>query len=76
MTDSIARQERIRCELVRYDSGKPLLAAMEEGENFHLLLLDVMMPFLTRFSLICGTGDWYSLQYPPLFPMGPTQTNW
>lgn len=57
MTAGIAEQEKIRCVLARYDSSRALLAAMEAGESFHLLLLDVMMPEMNGIQLAAALRE-------------------
>ena len=57
VTGQIARQEKIACQLVCYDSAAALLAAMDAGEAFHALLLDVMMPEMTGIQLAAALRE-------------------
>lgn len=45
------RNENIDCAVKTYESGEALLKAIESGEKFHLLILDVMMDNLDGIGL-------------------------
>lgn len=47
----ILQEEEIDCEITTYQNGTSLLSAMEEGQQFHILLLDVMMEHLDGMRL-------------------------
>lgn len=48
---AIADEEGFRCDIVCFDNGAELLAAIRAGEQYHALLLDVMMPGMTGMEL-------------------------
>ncbi len=43
LTKAILQEEKIECQVAIYENGTSLLSAMEEGLQFHILLLDVLM---------------------------------
>ena len=51
LTQGYCRKEGIDCLVTAYDSASALLSAMEGGEKYHLLLLDVMMDHLNGMGL-------------------------
>lgn len=51
MTKEIAAQENILCDMTTYHSGAELLEAINGGERYSLLLLDVMMGEINGIEL-------------------------
>lgn len=51
LTEAYYREEGVGFNIKAYESGTSLLAAIEGGEKFHLLILDVMMDNLDGIGL-------------------------
>ena len=51
LTHEITKEEGLACSLSCYESGAALLAAIQGGAQFHILLLDVMMDGLDGMAL-------------------------
>lgn len=51
LTGAYYKNENIDCAVKSYESGEALLKAIEAGEKFHLLILDVMMDNLDGIGL-------------------------
>lgn len=51
LVEAYYKNESIDCAVKTYESGEALLKAMESGEKFHLLILDVMMDNLDGIGL-------------------------
>lgn len=49
--EKIMQEEELSCTVSSYESGSDLLAAIQHGERFHMLLLDVMMDELGGMEL-------------------------
>lgn len=51
MTRNILGAAGISCEIIEYESGQRLLAAIEGGRKFHILLLDVLLDGMSGLEL-------------------------
>lgn len=51
MTGNILRDAGISHEIIEYESGKRLLAAIEGGKQFHILILDVLLEGMSGLDL-------------------------
>lgn len=51
MTREVLRSENIACRISAYEESGSLLAAIQDGARFHILLLDVMMEGLNGMDL-------------------------
>lgn len=50
-TEEILRREALACSISSYGSASDLLAVMQNGKSFHILILDVMMGELSGMEL-------------------------
>ena len=57
LTREIMAAEGLACKLSSYESGGALLAAIESGTRFHILLLDVMMDGLDGMVLAAALRE-------------------
>ena len=57
LTREIMKAEGLVCDLSAYESGAALLAAIQGGAQFHILLLDVMMDGLDGMELAAALRE-------------------
>ena len=57
MTEDLLQSERIPYSIISFASGRELLSAIQGGDRFHLLLLDVMMEEMDGMELAAAIRE-------------------